>query len=380
MSLSNLLRKEIAAIFHNSVILLTVFGGVIFYSFLYPFPYEKQVPREQKITVVNLDNSLTSRQLERMVDATPQISIVRRAHSIREAKKQFVSGEVSGILVIPEHFYRDLQQNKSPVLSYSGDGAYFLIYGTIAEGLLQASETLGAKVKISRLLMDGEPLSMAEEDYAHIKVNMRPVFNPAIGYVYYVVPAVFVLILQQTLIIGAGLSVGTERSQKDGYWKSVSTYKILLVRVMLFAAIYYVLSMYYFGFSFDHHNIIQVASCSKILMILTPFLVTSIFIGICLGTVLPRREIVTAVVLVSSMPLIFSVGFVWPLEAMPKPIIWVTNLFPCTPAIQSFLSVNQLGAGFSQILPQWKLLWLQVICWGLLAFFSYRRLQKTASA
>ena len=85
MTLFELIKKEIKAIFSNPAITLTVFGGVVFYSFLYPLPYSHQTPREQPITVINLDNSLASRQLERMVDATPQIKIVERAHTINEA-------------------------------------------------------------------------------------------------------------------------------------------------------------------------------------------------------------------------------------------------------------------------------------------------------
>ena len=76
------------------------------------------------------------------------------------------------------------------------------------------------------------------------------------------------------------------------------------------------------------------------------------------------------------MPLLFSVGFIWPLESVPQPMIWLSSLFPSTPAIQSFLVVNQMGAAFYQVLAQWKLLWLQSLVWGLLAFFAYQRLQN----
>lgn len=378
MNLFELIKKELHAIFTNPAILLTVFGGVIFYSFLYPLPYAEQTPTEQKISVVNLDKSQTSYQLERMVDATQQITIVARAHSIKEAKQQFLDGTVRGILVIPIHFYRDLLLNKSPTLSYSGDASYFLVYGTIAEGLAKAGGTLAAKVKINRLLVDGVPLTLAKQQYSQVKLNMKPTFNTAISYIHYVVPAVFLLILQQTLIMGTGLLGGTEKN-KDGYWHTQSTFKLLAIRTLVFVVIYYLLSLYYFGFSFDFYNINQLASPFLILTLLAPLLLSSSFIGIFLGALLPRRELVTVVVLISSMPLIFSAGFIWPLESIPQPIIYLSNLFPCTPAIQSFLSVNQMGADFSQILPQWTLLWLQVFIWGALAYITYKRTQDFAA-
>lgn len=374
MKLFELIKKEIKAVFTNPAILMTVFGGVIFYSFLYPLPYIQQTPREQKITVVNLDDSLISHQLERMVDATPQAKIVSRAHSIAEAKEQFLAGSVRGILVIPKHFYRDILLEKSPILSYSGDASYFLVYGTIATGLAQAGGTLAAKVKVARLLSDGVPLNLAKEQYSQVKLNMKPTFNPTIGYVDYVVPAVFILILQQTLIMGVSL-LGCGEKAIPAYWSKQPTLKILAIRTIIFVAIYYLLALYYFGYSFTFYNINQLASPLIILALLAPFLLSSTFIGICLGAFIPRIELITLVVLSSSMPLVFSAGFIWPLESVPLPMIWLSNLFPSTPAMQGFLAVNQMGADFSQIIDQWSLLCVHVIGWGALAYFTYNRTQ-----
>ncbi|WP_413284507.1 ABC transporter permease [Vibrio sp. MA40-2] len=375
MSYLELLKNELKSIFTNPVILLTIFGGVVFYSFLYPLPYAKQTPQEQKVTVVNLDNSLTSLQLERMVDATPQIQLIERAHSISEAKQQFLNGDVNGILVIPEHFYKDLLLGKSPTLSFAGDASYFLVYGTIVQGLASASGTLAAKATINRLLIEGEPMVNATHHYASSIVNMKPTFNPEIGYVNYVVPAVFVLILQQTLIMGVGILGGTQKHGR-GYWTQIPPLKLTVIRSAIFVFIYYFLAMYYFGFSFDFYSIHRLAQPVILLTLLLPFLFTSSFIGIVLGALLPRRELVTVVVLVCSMPLVFSAGFIWPLESIPSPIIWLSNLIPCTPAIQALLKVNQMGAEFSVVNQQWQLLWMQFIAWGLLAYLALKYYAK----
>lgn len=375
MSLLKLLIAECKAIFSNSAITLTVFGGVIFYSFLYPLPYAKQTPTEQYISVVNLDRNQVSYRLERMVDATPQVKIVERAYSLNEAKQQFIDGKVRGILVIPEHFYRDLLLGKSPVLSYSGDASYFLVYGTIAEGLAKAGATLGAQVKVTKLLAQGVPMELAQEQYSQVKMNLKPTFNPSMGYVNYVVPAVFVLILQQTLVMGMSL-LGCSEKSKQGYWAKHPFYKVLATRCCIFVAIYYLLALYYFGFSFDFYHINQLSSPLLICTLLLPFLLTSCFIGNCLGALLVRKELVTLVVLVSSMPLIFSAGFIWPTQSIPQPIVFISQLFPSTPAIQGFLGINQIGADWTQIQSQWQQLWLQVIAWGGLAALLYQRQQK----
>lgn len=372
MTIFRLFTSEVKAVLSNPIILLTVLGGVVFYSFLYPLPYSHQTPVEQKVTVVNLDKSRTSFQLERMVDATPQVQLVNRASSIDEAKDRFLSGEVNGILVIPEHFYRDLLQGKSPSLSFAGDAAYFLVYGTIVEGLASASGTLAAQVKVASLLAQGEPISTAFTHYSASNLNIKPTFNPEIGYLSYVVPAVFILILQQTLIMGVGILSGTQK-YGVGYWSSIPTLKLVFMRSTTFVAIYYLLAMYYFGFSFNYYQIHRLADPLILLALLAPFLYTSSFIGIILGNVLPRRELVTVVALFSSMPLIFCSGFIWPLEAIPEPVIWISQLFPSTLAIQAMLKTNQMGAAFDQVISLWELMWAQFCFWGMWAIMFDRK-------
>ena len=74
----DLLRLELRTLLADRAIMLTLFGGVIFYSFLYPQPYLHQLPREEAVVVVNEDGSQLSRQLEFMADATPQAALDRR--------------------------------------------------------------------------------------------------------------------------------------------------------------------------------------------------------------------------------------------------------------------------------------------------------------
>ncbi len=381
MTLLNLLRHEFKAIFSNPALLLTVIGGVVFYSFLYPLPYAEQVPRNQKVIVVNLDNSQLSRQLERMVDATPQVELVERAHSIEEAKKIFIDQKLAGILVIPEHFYRDLMLGKRPILSYAGDASYFLVYGTVLEGLMGAGKSLSAQTKIQKLVISGQALPLARQQYSAIHMNIRSVFNTTDGYVNYVIPAIFVLVLHHTLIMGAGILGGTQNEATNagisGYWQTAPPLQLLLVRSFLFIAIYWLLCMYYFGFSFDFYGIPIKGNLKLLNLIILPFLLASSQLGILMGLILPRRELVTIILLMTSFPLIFGAGFIWPLESIPPAIYSVIKFIPAVPAMKLFIVFNQMGGDITMLKPLVNQLWLCVILYGTPSLFIlYQRRKK----
>ncbi|EIM1710653.1 ABC transporter permease [Aeromonas dhakensis] len=382
MGFRDLLRLELRTLLADRAIMLTLFGGVFFYSFLYPQPYLHQLPREEAVVVVNEDGSQLSRQLEFMADATPQVKLVARASSLDEARQRMMAGEASGILHIPNHFYRDLMLGKSVTLSYAGDASYFLVYGTIAEGLAQAGGTLAAQVKVARLLSHGEALPQAAMGWNAVALNVLPVFNPTMGYVNYVVPAVFVLILHQVMLMGTGILGATQnqRSQRgeSGYWQDAPVLPLLLARTLVVGGLFVLPVSYFFGFCFDHYDIARTAEPATLWLFTLPFLLATTWFGVALGTLFTRRDLPTQVVLVSSLPLVFLAGFIWPLELIPAPLNWLAQWVPSTPAIEGFLRLNQMGAEFAQVSHYWWQLWGLGLLYGALAclLLGWRQSQR----
>ncbi len=371
MSLLQLFKYEFKGIFTNPAVILTVFVGIVFYSFLYPQPYARQVPRDLSLVVANLDNSQMSRQLERMVDATAQIRIVKRTSTIEEARKYFLEKKLAGILVIPENFYRDLLLGKRPTLSYSGDGSYFLVYGTVFEGLKWAGETLSSGIKLHRMMSTGKPESQALEELTPVSLNIRPVFNSTSAYLNYVLPPVFILILHHTLVIGIGLVTGEEKRRQvaGDTVQNSSAIEVLLVRTSLFVVVYLLLSLFYFGFSFDFNEIPRLANVTDLFVVWVPFVLGASFLGIFIGRIVPRTELVTLVVLLSSLPLMFSFGVIWPVEALPTWLDSIVQCVPASPAVKGFLLLNQMGAGLGDVTEIIAHQWFLVLFFGIAAWF-----------
>ncbi|MBU0969506.1 MAG: ABC transporter permease [Proteobacteria bacterium] len=377
MSLFQLFKAELGAVFTNIALLLTLFGGVLFYSVLYPLPYVTQVPREQQVVVVNLDDSQFARRLVRMVDATAQVQIHSQASSLAQAEERMIEKKLAGILVVPENFYRDLLLGRRPSLAFAGDASYFLVFGTVLEGMSAAGTTLAAEIKVTQSLLSGQALALAQAQHHAINLGLHALFNETQGYVNYVIPAVFVLILHQTLIMGMGILGGSENEQqKEGktvHWQTASPAALLLARTLIFIIIYTLLSLYYYGPAYAYYDIPRLAAMGDLALLNLVFLLPVSFLGICLGAVLPRRELATLIVLLSSMPLVFACGFVWPISAIPGPINTLMQLIPAVPAIKAFILLNQMGADFRQIFPQVLHLTILTAGYGLSAFLLLTR-------
>lgn len=170
------------------------------------------------------------------------------------------------------------------------------------------------------------------------------VFNPTGGYINYIVPAVFVLILHQTLLIAAGTVTIKDRTRRAAGLSHPSLALAIPARLILFVFAYTVLALLYFGFFFQLYGVPHVAPKLTLILFSLLFLTSTTLFAIWLGYLLPRPELITVIVLLSSLPIVFTAGFAWPASNLPAWLDTLTMLIPAKPGIQGFLALNQMGA------------------------------------
>ncbi len=377
MNFLQTLKQEFHTVFSDVAIVLTIIGGVILYSFLYPQPYAHESVSSLAVSVVDYDKSDKSRDLVFNLDATPQIVVKREDLSEDDAKAALIRGDIKAIIVIPAHFKRDMSLKKSPTIAVGADSSYFLIYGGVLEAAMKSILRESASIKIVTKLTQNIPLEAAKKEYTPYVLNTINLFNKDNSYTQYVIPAVFVLILQQTMLIGLAILGGgvRERAYK-GYNYDRSTLNIMLSRFIIFFGIFFIHLLFYFGFSFEYFGVTHLAKMGDLLKFSFAFLSASIFLGIFLGSVFTSREIATPAVLFSSLPLVFSAGFVWPLEALPEWLHFISNFIPSTPAIEGFLKLNQMGAPFDMVLDNYAILLIQATIYAILGYYFINKQRK----
>ena len=378
MNFWQLIVAECKAILADKAIVVTLFGGVLFYSVLYPLPYLYQVPTEQKVVVVDHDNSSLSRLVTRHADASAKIKILANVNSIDQAQTWIDQGKAHGLLVIPANFRRDLLLGKGATLSYGGDASYFLIYSAVAEGLVSAGIDASKQVQLIGLLARGQNPQLALQAVNSVNINSVPAFNPSLGYTPYVVPGLFLLILHQTLLIGTGI-LGAGQWRKSGYWQQVRPVTLVLARLSVFMMIYALFSSFYLGFCFYWYKVSVVATVVEVGLFMLPFLLATGSLGIYLSSLFNRRELPTQLYLLVSMPILFVSGFVWPIALIPEPLVLASQVIPAVPAIMGMLELNQLGAGWSAIMPKWLQLWGLFAVFVTMAIVAISRKQKSVS-
>ena len=108
-----------------------------------------------------------------------------------------------------------------------------------------------------------------------------------------------------------------------------------------------------------------------------PFILATSFLAQAVGARFRYAETSVLLFLGSSLPLFFLVGYAWPREAIPEPVLAAASIFPSEFAIDGLVRLNQMGADLHEVRRDWGALWCLTGVYFVLAVLSARARQRT---
>ena len=381
-------REEMRLVFRDEGVLIFLVIVPLGYPLLYSWIYNNESLREVPVVVVDQSHSKLSRQFIRDCDASPDVHVLFYAEDLDEAKSLISRQLVKGIYFIPSDFSKRIFRGEQGTISVYCDMSLMLAYKSVYQTAMVEAGRLGAGLNIKKAgnytkhedAITAQPLAVDE-------VTM---YNPSGGYGSCVLPAVLMLILQQTLALGIGMSAGTARERNrnghlipdddphyNGAYRIVSGKALCYVMIAAITSAYLALVVPRM-FSFPH-----LANRWDLLLMMIPYVIASIFFGMTVSCLVRYRENVMLLMVFVSIPLLFLTGVSWPQSSIPAAWQGVSWLFPSTFGVRAFIRVNSMGATFDQIIPEIRILWIQAAAYLGFACVVYRyqfRLMKKHAA
>ena len=341
-----------------------LFLAPLIYGIYYPQPYLNQILRELPIAVVDNDLSDLSRQIVETLDASGALRVAVRARTLAEARAAIDRGEAFAAVDIPSGTERDVLKGITAHIPIYADATYLFIFRSTASGVATAIGTLTSNLVSRGARSDGSLIQAKLASMSPADVLLQPIFNPVGGYASYVVPAAFILILQQTLLIGAAMLTRAALAKGGGAFAGVFGRGVAHLTIYLPAvALYLVVLPRIYGFSTLGH-------LPQLVALATIFLLATSFMGQAVGAWFTRPENATILLLATSLPQFFMAGFAWPREAIPEVALAFGRFFPADSAIDGLVRINQLGASILEVAHDWFWLWCLAVGYFVLAVIS----------
>ena len=349
----------------------------LIYPLLYSWIYNNETVREVPVVVVDDSHSAMSRQFIRMCDASPDVQIKYHASDMDEAQMLVGRQIVKAIYRIPADFESNLMRMQQSVVSVYCDMSLMLTYKAAYQTALAVSQTMNKEIQIQ---LAGHYTKREEQiQAAPLQCNDVALYNPGGGYGSAVLPAVLMLILQQTLVLGIGMAAGTAR-ETNRFSDLVpiqshyhGTFRIVLGKAMVYFMIYAVMGTWLTVVVPRIFNFPHLAQWYNLLMLMLPYTLACIFFGITVSCLVRYRENVMLLMVFVSIPLLFLSGASWPQSAIPGFWQGISWLFPSTFGVRAYVRLNSMGGSIGDVLTEYQILWLHVLIYFVIACLVYRR-------
>ena len=152
------------------------------------------------IAILDLDQSEQSREIIRDFEACNVFDITEYAESSEQIKEDILLGKIKGALILPAGFEADVAGRKGAKALMLMDGSNFLVGNNL---MLYANKIFTAKnteLQVSDLEAGGMLPAVSENAINTLTLADRALYNPQLGYFYYLYPGLLGVFVQQTYL------------------------------------------------------------------------------------------------------------------------------------------------------------------------------------
>ena len=372
----NVIKSEFKTMFKDRGVVIMLVLAPLAYPVLYCSLYKSETLIDVPVAAVDCSRSKESRELLRHIDATQNIEIKSSYPTLAEAKQAYYEKKVHGVVYIPADFSKKLNLGDQTTVSIYADISSFMYYRIINQACNNCIMALNQQVQVERLNANGITGESATIISNPIPYEGITLYNEGAGFASFLMPAILILILFQTLFLGIGMIAGTSRGENRFHVLVSSavhrggTFRVIIGKSTCYFLLYAAWSFFILMLIPRAFNLPHIGIPFDILMLLIPFLLASIFFSMTVSVFLPHRETGMVIFMFMSLILLFLSGVSWPqsnINGFWKAFAWI---FPSTSGIQAYIKINTLGADLHHITFEYLSLWVQTAfyfattCWA----------------
>lgn len=290
------------------------------------------LPTDLPIAVVDMDNSATSRNLIRQLDAFEQTEVYMKTMSFTEARQEMQKGNVYGIFYIPSGFAVDATSGKQPRLSFYTNGTYLIAASLLFRDMKTMSVLAGAAVGLQTGQAKGYTEAQIMGQLQPIVIDTHPIGNPWLNYSVYLNNTVLPGVIQLMVFLVTVFSIGTEiKYSTSRKWLDMGGNSIavsLLGKLLPQTAIFTVVGFMYCAVLYGINSFPLNSGWFPMLLAMFLLIISSQAVGVFMIGVLPTPRLGLSFASLFGMISFSIVGFSFPVQGMGPNVASVGSFVP----------------------------------------------------
>lgn len=348
----------------------------LLYPLLYAYLYNHESVREVPTVVVDNSHSSLSREFTRRVDASADVRIISHCQDMEEAKDMIHHRDAYCLIYIPKDFEKDVAEHRQTVVELYSDMSGLLYYKAVLSSCTEVSLDMNKEIK-AQLIPGATEQQISAFQYP-IEYKYVPMFNTQSGFATFLIPAVLMMIIQQTMVLGVGMMAGEEREKvrkhiAEPHIIGKNPIEILFGKSTVIFTIYVLVAVYLVCIVPPLFGLIHIWRWQTLLAFMVPFITACVFFSISLSSIAHDRESFIIMFVFLSIPLLFASGISWPASNIP--IFWkgFSWLCPSTFGINGYVRITEMGATLEDVQHELNALWIQTFLYFCISYLVYKR-------
>ena len=295
------------------------------------------------LPTVVLDESATaeSRRLVDVMRNTGSFDVVGYVHSRAELKRMIDRGRARAAVVIPPDFQRGLKRGRGATAQVIVDAADPMASQSAMSGAMLAGQAGAAELAGRRTV--AIPL---------LDVRVRPWYNPALRSEVYIVPGLVGVLLSMTMILITSLAITRERERgtlEQLIVTPIGKTSLMLGKILPFVLVGYVQMTVILLLGWVLFGVPVRGNLPGLYAISLLFVLANLGLGLFVSTVARTQAQAMQLSFMLLMPNILLSGFMFPREAMPRVMQWISTALPLTHYLVVLRGILLKGVGVGDL-------------------------------
>lgn len=172
---------------------------------------QEGLPENLPLGVVDMDNSSTSRSLQRNLSAFQMVEIVQNYPNVSEAREAMQRGDIYGFYLIPQGLQRKANRQEQPTVSFYMNYSFLVAGSLLYKDQRMMSELASGSAVRTALFARGATNAQAMAYIQPIVVDTHPTNNPWLNYNVYlsntIIPGMLMLFIFMVTVYSLGMEI-----------------------------------------------------------------------------------------------------------------------------------------------------------------------------
>jgi ABC-2 type transport system permease protein len=326
--------------------------------------------------VYDQDNTASSRDLARSLEASGFFDVLGSVRDYREIDAALLSGKARAALVLPPRYASDVVRGRPARVQLIVDGSdpQVVASATGTAGSFIAARS--GELRVARLARIGNtPGVAASAEPLELEPSIR--YNPDQRTAVYVVPGLIGVILTMTMVMLTAMALARERERGTLEQLIVSPIRrgeLVAGKIVPYVGIGYVQMSFILLLGWFAFGVTVTGSLGLLFVLAFLFIAANLAIGLFFSTVATTQQQAMQMSFFFLLPNILLSGFMFPFEAMPGPAQALAQALPLTHFLRIVRGIVLKGSSFRDL--EVELVWLVAILAALVTMSSLRFRKK----